>query len=261
MAKLSPSEREAGQVVVTAWAEISRGSHNAAIPPSVSEAVETADWLVELMDLHIRGNQRPFPCLGAKAIGQRAGEMAKVLRAFMHETDRVLVELGPAPVFECGGVVLAVSDHGPSFPSGFEPTAPGRTGLGMRSVSTLSRTGHTRIDPDDCRRCVVRLMDRTTPAVIQPATCETGLGPTAPSWCRIAVRRRLLLQASLRFAAASLPRSFTTSMLTRCPSFSPVSPAAWTAVMWTNTSFPPPSGWLKPKPLSALNYFTLPVAT
>jgi hypothetical protein len=32
------------------------------------------------------------------------------------------------------------------------------------------------------------------------------------------------------------------------------------AEMWTNTSWPPASGWMKPKPLVALNHFTVPVA-
>jgi hypothetical protein len=30
--------------------------------------------------------------------------------------------------------------------------------------------------------------------------------------------------------------------------------------MWTKTSLPPSSGWIKPKPLVALNHFTVPVA-
>src|SRR5690349_11745476 len=33
-----------------------------------------------------------------------------------------------------------------------------------------------------------------------------------------------------------------------------------TAEMWTNTSAPPSSGWMKPKPLVSLNHFTVPVA-
>jgi len=31
--------------------------------------------------------------------------------------------------------------------------------------------------------------------------------------------------------------------------------------MWTNTSWPPSSGSIKPKPLAALNHFTFPIAT
>src|SRR5215217_4284815 len=30
--------------------------------------------------------------------------------------------------------------------------------------------------------------------------------------------------------------------------------------MWTKTSWPPPSGWMKPKPLVGLNHLTVPVA-
>src|SRR6201989_3036538 len=37
-------------------------------------------------------------------------------------------------------------------------------------------------------------------------------------------------------------------------------PARSTAEMWTNTSLPPSLGWMKPKPLVALNHFTVPVA-
>src|SRR5512140_2823334 len=33
-----------------------------------------------------------------------------------------------------------------------------------------------------------------------------------------------------------------------------------TAEMWTNTSCPPSSGWMKPKPFWPLNHFTTPVA-
>jgi hypothetical protein len=33
-----------------------------------------------------------------------------------------------------------------------------------------------------------------------------------------------------------------------------------TALIWTNTSLPPPSGWMKPKPLVALNHLTVPAA-
>src|SRR6187455_1969914 len=37
-------------------------------------------------------------------------------------------------------------------------------------------------------------------------------------------------------------------------------PARSTAEMWTKTSGPPASGWMKPKPLVALNHLTVPVA-
>src|SRR5690606_18514481 len=54
-------------------------------------------------------------------------------------------------------------------------------------------------------------------------------------------------------------RSLASSKLTRCPSERVLSPARSTADMWTNTSLPPPSGWMKPNPLVALNHFTVPV--
>src|SRR5271154_7063150 len=37
-------------------------------------------------------------------------------------------------------------------------------------------------------------------------------------------------------------------------------PARSTAEMWTNTSFPPSCGWMKPKPFWELKNFTVPVA-
>jgi hypothetical protein len=40
----------------------------------------------------------------------------------------------------------------------------------------------------------------------------------------------------------------------------PVQPARSTAPIWTNTSLPPLSGWMKPKPFWALNHFTVPEA-
>ena len=43
------------------------------------------------------------------------------------------------------------------------------------------------------------------------------------------------------------------------PSLSEPRPARSTALMWTNTSLPPSSGRMKPKPIVALNRFTVPV--
>src|SRR3990167_1287100 len=37
-------------------------------------------------------------------------------------------------------------------------------------------------------------------------------------------------------------------------------PERSTALIWTNTSLPPPSGWMNPNPLVALNHLTVPVA-
>src|SRR5215472_10891892 len=45
---------------------------------------------------------------------------------------------------------------------------------------------------------------------------------------------------TLRFAADSLPRLFSISYSTVCPSLSVRNPARSTAEMWTNTSLPPP---------------------
>src|SRR4028119_211048 len=50
------------------------------------------------------------------------------------------------------------------------------------------------------------------------------------------------------------------SKVTFWSSLRPVRPARSTAEMWTNTSLRPPSGSMKPKPLVALNHFTVPLA-
>src|ERR1700710_862786 len=49
------------------------------------------------------------------------------------------------------------------------------------------------------------------------------------------------------------------SKLTFWPSFRVRMPAASTAETCTNTSLPPPSGEMKPKPLAALKNFTVPM--
>ena len=58
----------------------------------------------------------------------------------------------------------------------------------------------------------------------------------------------VIAQTVFRFSAADLPvlRSTTTSNATRWPSRSSRRPARSTALIWTNTSLPPPSGWIKP---------------
>src|SRR5262249_38899720 len=63
-----------------------------------------------------------------------------------------------------------------------------------------------------------------------------------------------------RLSAEDLPvlRSATTSKATFCPSLRPCIPARSTALMCTNTSLPPSSGWMKPKPFWILNHFTVP---
>src|SRR5579862_4510812 len=50
------------------------------------------------------------------------------------------------------------------------------------------------------------------------------------------------------------------SKVTRWPSLRLRRPAASTAEICTNTSLPPPSGEMKPKPLEVLKNFTVPVA-
>src|SRR5689334_20265935 len=66
-------------------------------------------------------------------------------------------------------------------------------------------------------------------------------------------------QADFRLTAL-LPRaSGWTSNDTLSPSLSELRPAASTAVAWTNTSLPPPSGAMKPKPFAELKNFTVPI--
>src|SRR5215218_3159649 len=47
---------------------------------------------------------------------------------------------------------------------------------------------------------------------------------------------------------------------TFAPSASDLKPLPWIAEWWTNRSLPWSSGVMKPKPLSSLNHFTVPVA-
>jgi len=67
-------------------------------------------------------------------------------------------------------------------------------------------------------------------------------------------------QTLCRLFADDLPvrRSSTTSKETFCPSLRLCIPARSTALMCTNTSLPPSSGWIKPKPFWPLNHFTVP---
>jgi hypothetical protein len=69
-------------------------------------------------------------------------------------------------------------------------------------------------------------------------------------------------QAGFKLSAEDLPvrRSATTSYPIFCPSFRSRMPARSTALICTNTSAPPASGWINPKPFVALNHFTVPVA-
>src|SRR4051812_15634963 len=65
---------------------------------------------------------------------------------------------------------------------------------------------------------------------------------------------------TLMFSAEVLPRLATSSNSTVCPSLSVDRPAFSTAEIWTNTSLPPPLGWMNPYPLVGLNHFTVPLA-
>src|SRR5580704_5783196 len=69
-------------------------------------------------------------------------------------------------------------------------------------------------------------------------------------------------QAARRLSAEDLPvrRSATTSNETFCPSLRLCIPARSTALICTKTSWPPSSGWMKPKPFWPLNHFTVPCA-
>src|ERR1700733_6146898 len=64
-----------------------------------------------------------------------------------------------------------------------------------------------------------------------------------------------------RFSALVLPRMLSSfdSYESFWPSLSEPMPARSTALICTNTSLPPSSGWIKPKPLVALNHLTVPV--
>ena len=128
-----------------------------ALPPAVAGETVEAGGRPVVLDA-APGVAEAIPAGLLPRLGLIVAEL--VANALKHGSGRVLVELSPAPAFEGSGVVLAVSDQGPGFPLGFEPAAPGRTGLGMRLISTLSRPGHVEVDPDDRRRIIVRLMDR-----------------------------------------------------------------------------------------------------
>ncbi len=75
-------------------------------------------------------------------------------------------------------------------------------------------------------------------------------------WSGIMVLRAVD-QTACRLSAEDLPvfRSATTSKAIFCPSLRVRMPARSTALMCTKTSLPPPSGWIKPKPLWSLNHF------
>jgi two-component sensor histidine kinase len=135
-----------------------------ALPPDMAGGTEEAEGRPVVLDA-ASGVAKAIPAGLLPRLGLIVAEL--VANALKHGSGRVLVQLSPAPAFEGGGVVLAVSDQGSGFPLGFEPAAPGRTGLGMRLISSLSRPGHVEIDPDDRRRIIVRLVDRASSAASQ----------------------------------------------------------------------------------------------
>lgn len=137
--------------------------HKIAAPPTT--ACGTAGAEGRPVVLATAAVSKAIPAGLLPRLGLIAAEL--VANTLKHGAGRVLVELGSAPTSEGGGVVLAVSDEGPGFPLGFEPAAPGRTGLGMRLIVALSRPGGVGIDPEDRRRIVVRLIDRAIPATSQ----------------------------------------------------------------------------------------------
>ena len=75
-------------------------------------------------------------------------------------------------------------------------------------------------------------------------------------------RQQRCAQTALSCSAADLPvrRSCAISKLTFWPSTRLLRPERSTAEIWTNTSAPPWSGAIKPKPFVELNHFTVPVA-
>src|SRR5262249_50323579 len=71
---------------------------------------------------------------------------------------------------------------------------------------------------------------------------------------------RASAQTERRLSAEDLPvlRWATFSWAIFCPSLRVCMPARSTALMCTNTSFPPSSGWMNPNPFWLLNHFTVP---
>ena len=108
---------------------------------------------------------------------------------------------------------------------------------------------------------------------------ECGHLPASPVWVEVSYagrapskgRRRPALMpgraftsdqpTAFRLSADCLPlrRSVTSSNSTFWPSLRVPRPARSIALIWTKASLPPLSGWMKPKPLAALNHLTVPV--
>ena len=92
-----------------------------------------------------------------------------------------------------------------------------------------------------------RLLDRQARSCAAASTSVTCRALPVSTGSALAADQPALL----RLPAADLPvrRSFSISKLTFWPSARLVMPARSTAEMWTKTSAPPASGWMKPKPL------------
>ena len=86
-----------------------------------------------------------------------------VTNALKHGTGSVLLELRSGTMTEGGGAVIAVSDQGVGFAPEFNPNACEGGSLGMRLVNALARPGRAWVDPEDRRRILVQLLDRSRP--------------------------------------------------------------------------------------------------
>src|SRR5439155_10339096 len=84
-------------------------------------------------------------------------------------------------------------------------------------------------------------------AVKKLANMKAGHQSDRAGWSQhVRPRHETLDQRILRFSAEVLPRLVISSYSTCWPSLRLLSPARSTAEMWTNTSPPPPWGWMKP---------------
>src|ERR1043166_9695938 len=85
---------------------------------------------------------------------------------------------------------------------------------------------------------------------------QTGGGCSPPP---VAFLERSVLYAGLRLTALAPRASGWMSKETRWPSARLCMPACCTALTWTKTSLPPPSGAMNPNPLLVLKNFTVPM--
>src|SRR5689334_18540701 len=82
-----------------------------------------------------------------------------------------------------------------------------------------------------------------------------------PEDCEPEVRCARRRQVGMMFSAVGPFGLGTMSKVTCWPSMSSRKPGVAMLEKWANTSAPPPSCSMKPKPLAALNHFTVPDAT